>query len=180
MKIPLRPEGKPCHCWGSVEAKIRKEGGEAVTGWLPYTPDEKGESQIIGYNPHVVWKSPEGELIDITPQLKYNSNGQHVVHAPEEMEFIPDETVTPWTRIRYEAIDKRLSRLAEFLNASEATEDREKHLYWTKRANEIAHKHALHFPERSEHDWRAIALQKMFPEMDANNPIMLRTRPVAA
>lgn len=50
-------------CFPVVEAHVRNVGGDVVYGWriweLPWT--------YIGAEFHAVWRSPGGDLIDITP-----------------------------------------------------------------------------------------------------------------
>ncbi len=68
VRVDLRVENYAwfLNCYGNVREKVRRDGGEIVYGWaiLNYRITYEAEH-------HAVWKSPEGELIDITPREDY-------------------------------------------------------------------------------------------------------------
>ncbi len=49
-------------CYGNVEKKIALDGGEIVYGWMIYE-SSYGYLNIIH---HAVWRSPAGELVDVS------------------------------------------------------------------------------------------------------------------
>lgn len=63
--LPVEPEhyAQPNECFPSVAEKIKREGGSQILGWqiwkLPY---------MIEAEFHAIWKSPQGNLKDITPK----------------------------------------------------------------------------------------------------------------
>lgn len=65
MYIAVIPEKHSLEneCFPNVQEKIKKDGGETVYGWQMW---ERGH--FIEAEFHGVWKSPEREIIDITPK----------------------------------------------------------------------------------------------------------------
>lgn len=52
-------------CYGAVSEKMRRDGGTTQYGWIIWQTDEL----MIEAEFHAVWKSPEGNLLDITPKV---------------------------------------------------------------------------------------------------------------
>jgi len=52
-------------CFGNVERKIARDGGSIIYGWIVWKSNILCEGEF-----HAVWKSPDGQLIDVTPQEK--------------------------------------------------------------------------------------------------------------
>ena len=52
-------------CFFNVERKIARDGGSVQYGWCIWSE----ESILIEGEFHAVWKSPKGELVDITPKI---------------------------------------------------------------------------------------------------------------
>ncbi|MFC0512991.1 SEC-C domain-containing protein [Mucilaginibacter angelicae] len=50
-------------CFDNVSAKVIAHGGERVVGWSIWQHDYMLEAEY-----HAVWRSPEGQLVDITPK----------------------------------------------------------------------------------------------------------------
>ena len=66
VEILFQPEAD-CRigfCIQNVAAKIRRDGGGAVSGW-DITWEEDG---LLEAESHMVWESPRGTLVDITPR----------------------------------------------------------------------------------------------------------------
>lgn len=64
--VPVRPnEGAPAdECFHIVDATASRSGGKAVLGWsLWELPGAFIEAEL-----HAVWRSPDGEFIDVTPK----------------------------------------------------------------------------------------------------------------
>lgn len=64
--IDIKPaDGAKVEEWKSnVEAKVKKDGGEALEGWAIWYQD----GVLVEGEACVIWKSPKGELVDITPR----------------------------------------------------------------------------------------------------------------
>lgn len=79
--IPVNPPGgsKENRCEGNVHAVVRKFGGEAIYGW--HVAEWPGV-YLTGRH-HVVWRSPDGQIIDATP------HGMGFTHIA----FVDDETL---------------------------------------------------------------------------------------
>lgn len=67
-------------CFNNVEEIIRRHGGEKVNGWSVW----QWANALIEAEAHAVWKSPSGQLIDITPHI----------NREKQILFIPDDRVS--------------------------------------------------------------------------------------
>lgn len=78
--VPVHPVGGAKHdeCFDNVRRHSTKEGGESAFGWLVWELRNKWIEGVF----HAVWRSPRGDLLDITPHI---GNEQGVL-------FIPDPT----------------------------------------------------------------------------------------
>ncbi len=65
MYVPVMPEKYAIvnECFPNVDEKVKKDGGEIVYGWQLWKGTLITEAEY-----HAVWKSPAGELVDITPK----------------------------------------------------------------------------------------------------------------
>lgn len=63
VPVIIEPYAKMQQCFGNVEAKIKRDGGSSHYGWAVWQSDIICEGER-----HAVWKSPEGNLVDITPR----------------------------------------------------------------------------------------------------------------
>ena len=64
--LPVRPASgaRAMDCFSVVEARVRAHGGQSVTGWQLWEwPPFYLEAEF-----HAVWRSPNGQLIDLTPK----------------------------------------------------------------------------------------------------------------
>ena len=63
--VPCKPDrnSPKDECFQLVESRVKAEGGERVLGWQIWQGQLLVEAEF-----HAVWRSPEGELIDITPK----------------------------------------------------------------------------------------------------------------
>jgi len=76
--VPVRPApaSKVAYCFDNSVAYAREHGGEAVYGWaIWHWPGRWFEAEH-----HAVWRSPEGDLLDVTPQAG----------DPPRVLFVPD------------------------------------------------------------------------------------------
>lgn len=79
LYVPVRPapHGKRAYCFRNSVIEAQRSGGEAVYGWAVWRwPGRWFEAEH-----HAIWRSPEGELIDVTPQQG----------DPPRILFLPDE-----------------------------------------------------------------------------------------
>jgi hypothetical protein len=60
---------KPDSCFYNVNEKISKDNGEIIYGWKIYQ-----SSLLIEAERHAIWKSPQGELICISPDSTTSQN----------------------------------------------------------------------------------------------------------
>lgn len=67
-------------CFPNVNSVISTVGGEAITGWAIW----QWANIMVEAEAHAIWKSPDGQLVDITP---HNNNENQIL-------FLPDDTVT--------------------------------------------------------------------------------------
>ena len=87
--VPLEfdPDAGPNQCFLNVEARVARDGGEAVLGWAVCT---ECEGVVDVYYPHAVWKKPSGELVEITPKVWWDG----AVYE-EPTRFVPDPAAQP-------------------------------------------------------------------------------------
>jgi hypothetical protein len=78
--VPVYPEryAQVNECTTAVEKKVKIDGGEIVYGWQIWQTPLICEAEF-----HAVWRSPQGELIDITPK-------QSIV---DNILFVPDDKI---------------------------------------------------------------------------------------
>lgn len=78
--VPVRPvpEAKWIHCFDNAVGQALRHGGDAAYGWAVWHwPGRWFEAEH-----HAVWRSPTGELLDVTPQTG----------EPERVLFVEDPT----------------------------------------------------------------------------------------
>jgi hypothetical protein len=66
LYVPVHPAaaGKPAYCFDNSVAQAQAQGGEAAYGWaIWHWPGRWFEAEH-----HAVWRTPAGNLIDVTPQ----------------------------------------------------------------------------------------------------------------
>jgi hypothetical protein len=76
IPIIVDKDAKPLYCFPNVYTKIEKQGGSMICGWALW-----GNEMLFEAEFHSVWKSPKGELIDITPHDNYDSD--HILFLPD-------------------------------------------------------------------------------------------------
>lgn len=66
--VEVKPENecKINECFPNVKSKISKDGGEIIFGWTIWQHNFMLEAEF-----HSIWKSPNGEFIDITPKQNH-------------------------------------------------------------------------------------------------------------
>lgn len=93
--VPVRPFKAVYgagYCTHIVPPYVEEHGGEAVTGWtIWYQPEFLIEAEF-----HMNWRSPDGELIDLTPK---EDGEKQILFVPQQIEY--DLSVPPpWNRRR--------------------------------------------------------------------------------
>ena len=63
LNVTPEPYSQVTQCFTSVDEKIKRDGGSQVLGWQIWKSDILVEAEF-----HAVWKSPNGDLQDITPK----------------------------------------------------------------------------------------------------------------
>lgn len=77
--VPVFPEPEALmnECFPNVKAKIQKDGGAIVYGWQLWEwPNVMIEGEF-----HAIWRTPDGNLIDITPK---QDNEKNILFVPDE------------------------------------------------------------------------------------------------
>ena len=84
------------YCFDNVKRKIEECGGEVQFGWqFLQVPVGTTPGVLVAIH-HAVWKSPEGDLNDITPCVKLT------VRSETGVMFLPDDTATLPRPLGYE------------------------------------------------------------------------------
>ena len=107
---------QPNQCWRNVSRKVKRDGGKPATGWAI---GFRGE--ITELCPHVVWVSPQGNLLEITPHWILSEDGKVAeVVLRNGQPFLPDKQVRPGSHaiFWYEGPDKRYTEAIAFLELS--------------------------------------------------------------
>ena len=95
--VPVKPVPNALinECFSNVKNMVEKYGGQIVSGWTIW----QWANILIEAEAHAIWKSSNGELLDITP------------HDAEEDEifFLPDNKVV------YEGLRIPTQRLSQIL-----------------------------------------------------------------
>lgn len=81
IAVPVKPAANALlnECFPNVKAMIKEHDGNMIPGWTIW----QWANILIEAEAHAIWKSPSGELIDITP----HDAGE------EKIFFLPDSTV---------------------------------------------------------------------------------------
>lgn len=80
--LTLQPNPKAIlsECFANVQEHIKENGGSIQLGWVIWeTPGIMLEGMF-----HAVWRSPEGKLVDVTPQMD----------GERQLLFLPDSAAT--------------------------------------------------------------------------------------
>lgn len=148
----LEVGGKLNLCFINVPEQVARGSGRVVWGWR-CLPEVGG--LIENQAGHCVWESPDGVLWEITPQGWLCGAQIGALRLPSR--FIPDDGV----RQQFEATGEigligryrplhpspkvlKLCDLVEREQAAWRAGDKERHRYWNKRVNDIAHQFGFH------------------------------------
>ena len=91
VEIKYDPDsGAICdRCFANVLKVVENRGGERIIGW-GFNINPHGFKGLIVAEHHAVWKSPEGELVDISPRGKHAFLNPAINAVP----FLPDPSAT--------------------------------------------------------------------------------------
>ena len=88
VRYQTEPWARTNYCFANVNRKIGESGGEGQLGWqFGQIPIGTTPGVIIAVH-HQVWKSPSGELIDITPCVA------STLRSGQGLFFLPDDAAT--------------------------------------------------------------------------------------
>lgn len=76
------------YCFCNVQRKTEECGGERILGWQFIQEPVGSTLGILIAVHHAIWKSPEGDLVDITPCAG------RTLRSDTGVMFLPDETAT--------------------------------------------------------------------------------------
>lgn len=63
VPVAVQEWSLPNECFPNVEHMVQEQGGQQVNGWAIW----QWANILVEAEAHSVWRSPEGELVDITP-----------------------------------------------------------------------------------------------------------------
>jgi hypothetical protein len=112
--VPVHPvaEAKPAYCFDNSAKQAARVGGEAAYGWAIW----RWPGRYFEAEHHAVWRTPTGELVDVTPQTG----------SPPRTLFLPDPEAV-FDRERYRrnilAPDAGNPAAAEFIQLCAARRD---------------------------------------------------------
>lgn len=96
VKVVVDPQSLDNDCYRNCVAKVARDGGEVVVGWRRTPASERG-SLIASLDHHAVWRSPAGELIDISRRAALDQ-GRLVTGIEDvviDFEIDPEATFSP-------------------------------------------------------------------------------------
>lgn len=89
------PKSRPSQCWRNVERAIALWGGTSQLGWSYHLDPIEGQKNCmadIEAIPHAVWRSPSGELFEISADYK-------------DRPFMPSDVVQPYMALNVGFMD---------------------------------------------------------------------------
>jgi hypothetical protein len=91
LRFVGEPDARENDCYPNCVAKTERDGGEVVVGWRRDRANVDGPALVATLHHHAVWKNPEGELIDLTPQVVI-FDGKMEIIRPNFVDFMVDPT----------------------------------------------------------------------------------------
>ncbi len=84
-------DARPNECFANCQRRVARSGGAAQCGWVF---NFRRESDYVVATAHAVWRSPDGDLIDITPMLPTHNLPESVLRPLPDivgrLVFLPD------------------------------------------------------------------------------------------
>ena len=84
VPVSPAPYAKVNGCFPAVKEKVNRDGGSMLLGWTL----RKG-SFLMSAEFHAVWKSPRGELLDVTPKGTLMPDGRYLINPVDNILFVP-------------------------------------------------------------------------------------------
>jgi hypothetical protein len=131
MQVYHNPENEaiPLRCFENVTAKVEKDGGRPIYGWI-FGHHESQFGEYLTATHHAVWLALDNTLLDVTPFAEPQYG--YIIKASNYVVFLPDELAL---RIRGEGVGAPLptkffalsdnSELREYLKQQVEKEQRE-------------------------------------------------------
>ena len=93
VQVVVDPDSLDNDCYRNCLFKVARDGGEVVVGWRR-TPATNVRPLIASLDHHAVWRSPSGELIDISRRAAIDRGRLVTGIQDAEIDFEPDPTAT--------------------------------------------------------------------------------------
>jgi hypothetical protein len=136
--------GEPQMCRENVEKRIRAMGGSAVYGWKIV---KQSYAPMLIKHHHVIWQSPEGELMCVTPVFTDIEGEMAIAEFPETIQFERDDNAVMGESAmpnKYVCLvnNEHLQKAGELMEIADQHiyTDLEQCKYWTQKANAEARK----------------------------------------
>jgi hypothetical protein len=95
VPVKCEPDAETAQCAKNVDAKVKKDGGGIVCGWqIVLLPDCYFDAIF-----HVVWRAPNGRLIDITPPQLKSLNQENTLFAEDKTYLFALKNERPTHRV---------------------------------------------------------------------------------
>jgi hypothetical protein len=88
------------YCFRNVAERISRNGGSTQFGWYACIVRQNGKPVALIMEHHAVWRTPSGELIDITPFSTLPdgaAEGSGELLEEGRIVFVPDDTANLYT-----------------------------------------------------------------------------------
>ena len=86
LQVQSETDAKANECFQNVQSKIRRENGSIVYGWQLW----EWQHILVEAEFHAVWRSPTGELTEITPK---QDNEERILFLPDPVRVYHGVTV---------------------------------------------------------------------------------------
>lgn len=88
VPVPVQPEGNANQCYYNVRTKVDRDGGSTQYGWT-----FNASTYLMFAIPHSVWRSPQSELIDLTPSSQVERTDRIATDVSDDGKrlFLPDD-----------------------------------------------------------------------------------------
>lgn len=93
VQVVVDPDSLDNDCYRNCLFKVARDGGEVVVGWRR-TPATNIRPLIASLDHHAVWRSPSGELIDISRRAAIDRGRLVTGIQDAEIDFEPDPAAT--------------------------------------------------------------------------------------
>lgn len=93
VKVAVDPLSLDNDCYANCVKKVARDGGDVVVGWR-LTPASEGPALIASIDHHAVWRSPTGELIDVSRRAVLDRGRLVTGIEDDEIDFEIDPNAT--------------------------------------------------------------------------------------